>query len=444
MLKNFSYKSVVFNQMLGKFMKKIAVVSTVYPAPIDNGKKVILNGLVSYFIERFGAKNVHWVLVGGGVPIDVQNHFIGEVNLHQICGPSVLIKIRNVVLRSLLAGDKSIQESMFWSRGVRQDLTKCLNQIQPALVVYDTVRMGQLLPSDGPVCRNILYLDDLFSVRYERMLQQIEQGIFLGDSVLGNFAHFVPRLLHGWINTSSCLQRNLLKFERKRIMHSERSQPIRFNTSLLLNDGEVKTLAQDVKADVRVLRPWLPIEYGHERVFTGHPLFVFLGALNIPHNEIALMRFLKNGFEEFCKRVPEGELIIVGKNPTPRLSEEVSRWDGRVKLAGYVENLDDLLAQCCGMIVPLVFGSGVKLKVLEALARGVPLVSTDCGVEGIPVTHGKECYVENDLSQFGLWMERLMNLTENQTMSLAAAELFQHVYSQKPVFENYDSIFLPS
>ena len=425
-------------------MKKIAVVSSVYPVPIDTGKKVILNGMLSYFIDRFGAENVHWILVGGGLSLDLQDHFSGGVQLHQILGPSALIKIRNVVLRSLLAGDKSIQESMFWSRGVCQDLAVCLKQIQPSLVVYDTVRMGQLLPSgDTITCRNILYLEDLFSVRYERMLQQIDQGIFPGDSVLGNFARFVPRLLHGWISTSTFLQCNLLKFERKRVMHSEQCQPVRFDTSLLLNDGEVEKLAKDVKAEVRVLRPWLPMECNHERVFTGHPLFVFLGVLNYAQNEIALLSFLKNGFGEFCKRVPEGELIIVGKNPTPRLLEEVNQWDGRVKLAGYVENLDSLLAQCCGMIVPLVFGSGVKLKVLEALARGVPLVSTDCGVEGIPVTHGKECYVENDLSQFGLWMERLMNMTENQAMSLAATELFQNFYSQKPVFENYDNIFLP-
>lgn len=421
--------------------KKIVFVSAIYPTPIDNGKKVILNGLLSYFVERVGAENIHWVLVGSNQWPEQQNRMTGGVHLHHINSPCVLIKARNVVLRSLIAGDKSIQESLFWSRGLRQDLDKCLKHIHPDLVIYDTIRMGQLQPANAPMRKNILYLEDLFSIRYERILQQIGMGIFLGDGILGNFARFVPSIFHGWINNNPTIQRNILKLEKDRVKRSERSQPLNFSVSLLLNDGEAKVLSQEVEADIRVLSPWVPMNSSCLRKYNGDPSFVFLGALNYAQNEIALLSFLKDGFSEFCRRVPEGKLIIVGKNPTPRILEEVGRWKGRAKLVGYVESLDSLFAQCCGMIVPLVFGSGIKLKVLEALARGVPLVTTDCGVEGIPVVHGRECFIENDLSQYVKWMERLMELTENQTMSLAASKFFQNYYSKECVFKNYDNIF---
>ena len=115
-------------------------------------------------------------------------------------------------------------------------------------------------------------------------------------------------------------------------------------------------------------------------------------------------------------------------------------WEGRVTLAGFVPDVNEALASCCGMIVPLLFGSGVKLKVLDALARGVPIVSTSVGTEGVPVSHGRECYIENDIANFGRWLEQLVDPAVNAEMSIAGQKLFDSYYGRTAIFANYASL----
>lgn len=109
---------------------------------------------------------------------------------------------------------------------------------------------------------------------------------------------------------------------------------------------------------------------------------VFIGSFDHNPNVDGLKWFLEDIFNRVKAEHPDTVLHIVGKNPPVALKEYHST---SVVFHDYLsdQELSQLLTKVYMMIVPLRYGAGVKGKVLDALSRGLPLVSTSCGLEGI-------------------------------------------------------------
>lgn len=84
--------------------------------------------------------------------------------------------------------------------------------------------------------------------------------------------------------------------------------------------------------------------------------------------------------------------VISGKS-VPKATEE------NIKLVGFVENLNELLSSCDIAIVPLKRGGGVKLKVLDYMFAGLPIVTTKKGAEGIGLVNGKHAIIVDDVNE---------------------------------------------
>ncbi|MPY95250.1 MAG: glycosyltransferase [Acidimicrobiia bacterium] len=98
-------------------------------------------------------------------------------------------------------------------------------------------------------------------------------------------------------------------------------------------------------------------------------------------------------FGHVRRRLPTAQLRLVGRG-AEHLTE-LSAIDG-VHVVGHVEDVGDELARASVALVPVRYGGGTRLKVIEALARGVPVVSTTLGVEGLDVVPGTHLEVADD------------------------------------------------
>jgi len=143
------------------------VVSAVNPYPTDAGKKVVLAGLLAHLADRLGPDNVHYGLVGR--PEDAPGTF--PVRLHPLRRPSTREQLRSVVTR-VPTGRSSLQEALLRGQAVAAGVRAVVDEVDPDLVVLDTVRFAQYLPEvpARPGRRVVCYLDDLFSERYAGML----------------------------------------------------------------------------------------------------------------------------------------------------------------------------------------------------------------------------------------------------------------------------------
>jgi len=99
----------------------------------------------------------------------------------------------------------------------------------------------------------------------------------------------------------------------------------------------------------------------------------FLGSLDYYPNNLAAIRLVSKIFPRLLARKPELELYIVGRNPSQELRNLCLRND-RVKLLGYVENIDEVLLNVDMLVLPMTIASGIQNKLLTGLCSAMPVI----------------------------------------------------------------------
>jgi len=415
--------------------KAVALVSTVDPFPADTGKKVVLAGFLEYLNDRVGRHNVHYVVVGEPATVDFPAH------LHRVPKPGALAALATVLIRTG-TGRSSLQESLLRTRGVRDAIHRALDQISPTLEIYDTIRMAQYAPAHSNN-QQICYFDDLFSKRYETMLDATYRYPDVDIQALGNFAAFVPQRLRPLAEYQPS-QRLLLRLEESLVRRSEDRNVRRFGTTLLLNEGEADHLRRRSGVDrrrIQAIPPLIRQPVRISREYDGAPEFVFLGQLLLPHNDDGLRSFLMNVWPLVLAARPDARLRVVGRHPRRALIDLVARHAGTVTLEGFVPDLNEIFSRSAAMVNPLRFGSGIKLKIIDALSGGLPVISTSIGADGVATGSEQGVLVANDDAVLAELLLDVTDCAKNVQLSSAAREHFLSHYSREPVMARYDAAF---
>ena len=415
----------------------VTLMSAVDPYPADAGKKVVLAGFVEYFRDRLGPDDVHYLLVGGQPRADF------PVTLRPLPKPGRMAALAAVAGR-VPTGRATLQESLLYSPQVGRAVRALIERIDPDLEIYDTIRMAQYA-DEAHADRQLCYLDDLFSERYAAMLDAAERYPDVAIRPLGNFAEHVPGPLRP-LADSKRPQRALLRMEAALARRSEDRAALRFRRNLLVNDGEAARLTARVadrgSADVMAVPPLVRPPQYRRRQYRGAPDFVFVGLLALPHNEDGVRAFLCDVWPIVLARMPNARLRIIGRDCSPELAEVVRRSGGSVTLEGYVDDLTEMLCAAAGLVNHLRFGSGIKLKVIEALGRGLPVVSTSIGADGFAAGPDQGVLVADQAEQFAEAMWELTDPGRNREVSDGARAQFDATFARDSVFACYDKAFM--
>jgi GT2 family glycosyltransferase/glycosyltransferase involved in cell wall biosynthesis len=117
---------------------------------------------------------------------------------------------------------------------------------------------------------------------------------------------------------------------------------------------------------------------------------VFVGGFEHPPNLDAAVALVRDVMPLVWRELPEVPVTIVGSDPPP---EVTSLAGPRVTVAGWVPDLEPLLDRSQALVAPLTYGAGLKGKVTQALASGLPVVTTPIGAEGLEATDGEELLI---------------------------------------------------
>ena len=144
---------------------------------------------------------------------------------------------------------------------------------------------------------------------------------------------------------------------------------------------------------------------------------LFVGGFRHVPNRVAVDWFVESVLPLILERQPGAKLVVVGSDPPP-----AHVWAGSsdsLEILGYVEDLRGRLAEYALFVCPILSGSGVRVKLLEAFAAGIPVVSTRVGAEGLAQKDGEFCALADDAGTFA---ERILTLFENpqQARDMAA------------------------
>ncbi len=133
---------------------------------------------------------------------------------------------------------------------------------------------------------------------------------------------------------------------------------------------------------------------------------LFTGRMDYGPNVDAMVWFCHQVLPIIQYHRPEASLMIVGRDPTSEV-RALGKLPG-VRVTGMVEDIRPYFGQANVYVVPLRFGGGTRLKILEAMATGTPIVSTSVGSEGLDIEPGSDLLVADGASDFATAVVELL------------------------------------
>jgi len=158
---------------------------------------------------------------------------------------------------------------------------------------------------------------------------------------------------------------------------------------------------------------------------------------------ISAMNFLvRNVWPQVEERFPDARLYLAGKDPP----EQVLRWpkeDASIIVVPNPEDMRPWIARAAVCVCPILEGGGTRLKVLDAMAMGKPVVSTTIGCEGLRVTHGRDILVADTADDFAA---RLVELFESEDLrrrlGAAGRSLVEREYCWERIGQQLEQAYL--
>lgn len=167
-------------------------------------------------------------------------------------------------------------------------------------------------------------------------------------------------------------------------------------------------------------------------------IIVFTGVMNTWSNVDAVIYFVRDIFPLVRKKIPSAKFLIVGKRPADTVKKMASP---NIIVTGEVPDIRPYLESADILIAPFRIGTGLKHKILEAMAMGVPVVSTTLGANGILVKSGENIMLADTPEKFARAIVELFknnNLRENITKN--ALEMVKSKYNWNCIGQTMEDI----
>jgi len=259
--------------------------------------------------------------------------------------------------------------------------------------------------------REIAYLLNRIIYLHQIDVVQLEYTVF--GQYAGDYQHIVCALFEHDVSFQAIargfryIRQPLLQF--KAIW--EYLRMIRYELGLLSHFDVVQVCTRENREYLESFRPALRgrIQEGLRAGIDATPYeypgpprrpctLLFLGNFRHQPNVTAMQWFAKESLPRIVERYPQTRVIVAGADP-PAL-EVFDNSTGALELPGYIPDIRPLLQQSAVFICPIRSGSGVRVKLLEAFASGIPVVSTYVGAEGLARKDGEFCFLADDPQEF--------------------------------------------
>ena len=174
------------------------------------------------------------------------------------------------------------------------------------------------------------------------------------------------------------------------------------------------------------------------------PVVLFTGDMGFAPNVDAAILLASRLFPEIRRNHPDAELRLVGRNPESR----VRRFSGTgITVTGEVPDMTPHLHQATIYVAPHFTGAGTRTKLLEAMAAGLPIVTTTVGIEGIDAAHERHVLIADDPPSLIAAMNRLLgDASERVRLGTAARQLVEERYDWSTCLAPLEALYknLPS
>lgn len=270
---------------------------------------------------------------------------------------------------------------------------------RPVIVsLYDNQEMGQYIENVFEKEKiDIFYIENLSMCQYLKYLPQAKNLVLVyGEH---NIAWLSRKRLFN-------IEKNLIKkafflIDTIKLYFYEKKIIPRFNCWLAISElDKIKLGKMGAKAKNTFFLPTLiKTKSLFKALKRKKPNILFIGLLSWDPNRDAFYWFYKEIFPLIVKKMPSVSFWAVGDEPEEKMRLMAKQNKG-LKITGFIKDLKAVFAQASVFVAPIRTGSGLRIKILTAMAAGLPIVSTTLGVEGLKVKDKKEFLLADKPNEF--------------------------------------------
>jgi glycosyltransferase involved in cell wall biosynthesis len=391
---------------------KIMLLTQVLPYPPDSGPKV-----KTYNVIKYLARHYHVTLVSF-VRGDQSEH---ARHLEQYCQAVYTMPMTRGAVRDA------------WYMGL-SFLTG-----QPFMMIRDNRKAMHRLVSR-------LVAEHHFDVAHADQLNMAQYARYVQGAFKVLDAHNALWLLYKRLwETMPPGPRKWLLGRDWRMLKSYEGRLVReFDAVLAVSQEDKTTLQEAAKQPIDITV--IPIAIDTDEVTVverdAEPRHILhIGTMYWPPNIDAVEWFIEEIYPLIRQQRPNVEFDVVGSRPPAKLLA-LNDADLGINITGYVEDPTPYQQRAAVMVVPLRAGGGMRVKILNALAEGIPIVSTTLGCEGISVTDGKDILVADKPGDFAAAVLRVLNNHRlAQQLSRNGRRLAETKYDYRHACVSLDSVY---
>ncbi len=241
----------------------------------------------------------------------------------------------------------------------------------------------------------------------------------------------------------SLMWRKFWSHEAAHLLAAERRWCPSFDVNMVVSDDEGQLLKPSCgESKICVVPNGVDVEYFTPRLDPGGNRLLFCGRLDQLANKGAITYFFNSIWPELSSKVKSLEIDIVGKNP-PAWLLELSRRDARVHVPGFVDDVRPYFQKATVFVCPISDGGGTRLKILDALAMGMPVVSTTFAASGLFLSHGKHLLLADTSEDFiNAVVQLLTTEAIRRTLSMAGRQIVTSTYSWEVIGANLSEAYV--
>ena len=368
---------------------RVLLLTLIVPFPPDSGPKVKTYNLLQHL-----ARHHEVTLVSLVRSPEEQTH---AEALRPLCAevytvPFTRSRLRDVrhLLRSTLTG-----ESFIVSRDACPELERLLSELT------------------SRTCYDVIHADQLNMARFAL-------GLPGGARVLDQHNAVWTIVQRMAANERLLPRRIVLELEARRLRRYEARVCTAFDAVMAVSEPDRWALALAIAeqgGDPRAMNATvipIAVDTRAEPVVVREPepfTILSMATMFWPPNVDGVRWFAREVYPLVRRAVPEARFVVMGARP-PASVRRLADEDPSIEVTGYVEDPRPYLERSAALIVPVRAGGGMRVKILEALARGIPIVSTTIGFEGIDLTPGEHLLIGDTPEAFADGLVRLLQTPE--------------------------------
>ncbi len=182
----------------------------------------------------------------------------------------------------------------------------------------------------------------------------------------------------------------------------------------------------------------------HEPATATTPNLLFCGSLDYFPNKEGLLWFHQQIWPKLKASLPSVQLTLIGRTHDQSATSSLKD-DPQIKLISAVDDVRPYYKEATVSIVPLNIGSGTRLKILESMSLGIPVISTSKGAEGIQATHGTHITIADQALEFHDQLLKLLSDSKlRKAQSHNARKLVEEKYDWQVIGQQADTAILQS